>query len=106
MSESELLTKFESLINTHNHDIESLNRFVKENYNQLLLSKKGLILLGEYYSKIQEMGKAINHYNLCLEKFGRDSAVENRIKFLQGILDMGKNDIYDSTNLNLDPWLD
>ena len=65
-----------------------------------------ILFRAEVYVLDQKFGAAINDYRKYLDQNPKDLTSKSRLNYLETLLETGRNDIYASTNLNLDPWLD
>ena len=81
-----------------------------EDLNELLLSDSDnidwLTFRGDIYNLKQEYGKALNDYNRVLKIESDNKIVRSKIEIIKDILKFQNLDIFESTNLNKDPWLD
>ena len=65
-----------------------------------------LILRGDIYNIKQEYSKALNDYNKVLKIDPNNKIISSKVEMIKDILKFQALDIYESTNLNKDPWLD
>lgn len=81
-----------------------------EELNQLLLKDSDnvdwLTFRGDIYNIKQEYGKALNDYNRVLKLESDNKIIRSKIEIIKDILKFQNLDIFESTNLNKDPWLD
>ncbi|HRW62351.1 MAG TPA: tetratricopeptide repeat protein [Bacteroidales bacterium] len=61
---------------------------------------------GDLYYKMQKFALALNDYNKAFKKDPDNKNIKTKIEFIKDILKFQNLDIYASTNLNKDPWLD
>ena len=89
----------------------------KGKYQEALLSLNDLIekepgnktwleLRGEIWYLKQDYAKALNDYNKLLKTEPNNKIIRSKIEMIKYILKFQAVDIYASTNLNVDPWLD
>lgn len=64
------------------------------------------ILRGEVYYIKQEFAKALNDFNKVLKIDPENKSLNSKVEMIKDILKFQALDIYSSTNLNRDPWLD
>lgn len=64
------------------------------------------ILRGDIYYNKQDYAKALNDFNRGLKLNPGNKIIESKIEMIKDILKFQALDIYSSTNLNKDPWLD
>ncbi len=62
--------------------------------------------LGYLFKQYAQWANAINFFNKSLQHKNDNDAIKNEIEFLTGILKQEQLDIFASTNLNKDPWLE
>ena len=65
-----------------------------------------LVLRGEVYYILEEHSKALNDFNKAFKIDPKDKIIGSKIEMIKDILKFQSLNIYESTNLNLDPWLD
>ncbi len=65
-----------------------------------------LRLRGDIYYIRQEFSKALNDYNRALKIDLKNKSLHSKVEMIKDILKFQALDIYSSTNLNKDPWLD
>jgi len=65
-----------------------------------------LILRGSIYYITQEYSKSLNDYNKALKIDPKNKIIPSKVEMIKDILKFQALDIFASTNLNLDPWLD
>ena len=76
---------------------------------QIANNKKNVdlyILRGDVYNIKQEYAKALNDYNKVLKLEPGNKIINSKVEMIKDILKFQALDIYASTNLNIDPWLD
>lgn len=65
-----------------------------------------LSLRGDMYNITQQYSKALNDYNKVLKIDPENKSLISKVEMIKDILKFQALDIYSSTNLNKDPWLD
>ncbi|MCK5171651.1 MAG: tetratricopeptide repeat protein [Bacteroidales bacterium] len=65
-----------------------------------------LILRGNIYYIKQEYSKSLNDYNKVLKIDPKNKIISSKVEMIKDILKFQTLDIFASTNLNMDPWLD
>lgn len=65
-----------------------------------------LILRGEVYYILEEHSKALNDFNKVIKIDSKNKIIASKIEMIKDILKFQSLNIYEATNLNLDPWLD
>ncbi len=65
-----------------------------------------LILRGDIYNIKQEYSKSLNDYNKVLKIDPKNKIILSKVEMIKDILKFQALDIFASTNLNIDPWLD
>ncbi|PLX14739.1 MAG: hypothetical protein C0597_09600 [Marinilabiliales bacterium] len=65
-----------------------------------------LALRADIYYLKQEYPKALNDYNKVLKIKKDNKIIASKVEMIKDILKFQALDIYASTNLNMDPWLD
>jgi hypothetical protein len=55
---------------------------------------------------MEEHSKALNDYNKAFKIDPKDKIIGSKIEMIKDILKFQSLNIYEATNLNLDPWLD
>jgi tetratricopeptide (TPR) repeat protein len=65
-----------------------------------------LILRGEVYYILEDHSKSLNDYNKAFKMNPKDKIIGSKIEMIKDILKFQSLNIYEATNLNLDPWLD
>lgn len=65
-----------------------------------------LILRGNIYNIKQEYSKSLNDYNKVLKIDPKNKIILSKVEMIKDILKFQALDIFASTNLNIDPWLD
>ncbi|HAF28666.1 MAG TPA: hypothetical protein DCG75_06420 [Bacteroidales bacterium] len=64
------------------------------------------MLRGDVYYIKQEFAKALNDFNKVLKIDPENKSLNAKVEMIKDILKFQALDIYSSTNLNKDPWLD
>ena len=64
------------------------------------------VMRGDVYNLKQEYAKALNDYIKAQKLNPADTTMKAKISMINDILKFQNIDIYASTNLNNDPWLD
>lgn len=64
------------------------------------------IMRGDLYYRMQKFADALNDYNKVLKVDKTNKSISSKVELIKGILKFEALDIYASTNLNNDPWLD
>ena len=82
--------------------IEELTRQLNSNQQNADL----YILRGDIYYLKQEYPKALNDYNKVLKLNANNKIISSKVEMIKEIIKFQNLDIYASTNLNKDPWLD
>lgn len=82
--------------------IEELTSLIDKDLNIV----NWLILRGDIYNIKQEYSKALNDYNKVLKIDPNNKIISSKVEMIKDILKFQALDIYESTNLNKDPWLD
>jgi len=82
--------------------IEVLTEEIKQNKDVAEL----YVLRGDVYHIQQEFSKALNDYRKVLKWKPESKIISSKIEMIKEILKFQALDIYSSTNLNKDPWLD
>jgi len=103
-SPERIIEKLRLLI--ENGDLEEASELIEINLTQFESSIEFQKLAGDFFTKTQQFGKAVNHYRKYLKLSGSDKAIETKIKLLSDILSKSSVDIYSSTNTHLDPWFE
>jgi tetratricopeptide (TPR) repeat protein len=67
---------------------------------------KWLQMRGDIYYLTQEYAKALNDFSKVLKSDSKCKNIASKIEMIKEILKFQASDIYGSTNMNLDPWLD
>jgi tetratricopeptide (TPR) repeat protein len=96
--------KIKSYINNQEFSkaLEELTRLLEKDSG----NNDWLILRGDIYYLKQEYSKALNDYNKVLKKESDNKTIASKVEIIKDILKFQAIDIYASTNLNKDPWLD
>jgi tetratricopeptide (TPR) repeat protein len=82
--------------------LSKLNKSIDENLNNLEL----LILRGDLFYALQKFSDALNDYNKVLKIEKENKLIISKVEMIKQILKFEAIDIFESTNLNNDPWLD
>ena len=82
--------------------IEELTSLIDKDLNKV----DWLILRGDIYNIKQEYSKALNDYNKVLKIDPKNKIISSKVEMIKDILKFQALDIFASTNLNQDPWLD
>lgn len=82
--------------------VELLNNGLKDDESNLQL----LELRGNVYYTQEKFGDALNDFNKVLKEDKENKAILAKAEMVKQILRFQNLDIFESTNLNLDPWLD
>lgn len=96
--------KIEKYINNQEYTkaLEELTECILNNKDDIEL----YVLRGDIYYKKQEYAKALNDFNKVLKSEPSDQIIKSKVNMIKDILKFQALDIYASTNLNKDPWLD
>lgn len=82
--------------------IKELTRCISNHKNDRIL----YILRGDIYFKKQQYANALNDFNKVLRLKPDDKIIQSKVEMIKDILKFQALDIYSSTNLNKDPWLE
>ena len=82
--------------------IDLLNKKIEEEPDQI----NWLEIRGNIYYTKQQFANALNDFNKILRIDKNNRLISSKVEMLKQILRFQNLDIYESTNLNLDPWLD
>lgn len=82
--------------------IEELTNLIQEEPD----SEIWLTLRGDIYNLKQEYSNALNDYNKVLRINSNNKIIASKAEMIKDILKFQALDIFESTNLNKDPWLD
>lgn len=82
--------------------VEELSDLIDKNKDLL----NCLILRAEVYNILEEHSKALNDYNKAFKIDSTNKIIGSKIEMIKDILKFKSLNIYEATNLNLDPWLD
>ncbi len=82
--------------------IDMLSSEINKDDKQLQL----LEMRGDIYYTLQKFGDALNDFNKILKIDKNNRIILSKAEMTKQILRFQNLDIYESTNLNLDPWLD
>ena len=101
MKESEAVEK---LINNKDYKkaIEILSSLLETDNG----NSKWLQMRGDIYYLLQEYANALNDFTKVLKSDPECKNIASKIEMIKEILKFQALDIYGSTNLNIDPWLD
>ena len=94
----------EKLINNkeYNKAIDLLSSLIEtDGENSKLLKMRG-----DTYYLLQEFANALNDFSKVLKIEPKCKNIASKIEMIKEILKFQALDIYASTNLNIDPWLD
>ena len=67
---------------------------------------KWFIIRGDLYYSLQKYSDALNDYNKVLKIESDNQIILSKVEMIREILRFEAVDIFSSTNLNNDPWLD
>lgn len=82
--------------------LELINKLIELNDNK----EEWLEKRADTYYKLGEFGKALNDYNKILKTNKDNKIIGSKAEMVHTILKFQNLDIFESTNLNLDPWDD
>ena len=82
--------------------LEKLNEILVDDSENI----EYLILRGDIYHLQQKFSKALNDYNRVLKLNPENKFLSSKTEMIKDILKFQAVDIFESTNLNKDPWLD
>lgn len=101
MKETEAVEK---LINNKEYKkaIELLSTLIETDKD----NSKWLRMRGDAYYLLQEFSNAINDFSKVLKLEPESKNIASKIEMIKEILKFQALDIFESTNLNVDPWLD
>ena len=99
MNINETLDRIETLLKKKY--FEQATEKANEIENPLLFEKLGYLF--KHYAR---WANAINFFNKALKEKPENKAIQQEITFLMEILKLEQLDIFASTNLNKDPWLE
>ncbi len=99
MNPEENLNKIETLL--RNRQPEKAWKKANEIKNALLFEK-----LGYLFKQYAQWANAVNFFNQALKLQPENKTIKQEVIFLMEILKLEQLDIYASTNLNKDPWLE
>lgn len=86
-------------------DFEKAIKLLNERIEQQPEPIELLELRGDVYYLMQKFGDALNDFNTILKQT-ENKDVKAKVEMVKQILRFQNLDIFESTNLNLDPWLD
>ncbi len=94
----------EKLINNKEYKkaIELLSSLIESDKE----NSKWLKMRGETYYLLQEFANALNDFSKVLKSDPKCKNIASKIEMIKEILKFQALDIFESTNMNLDPWLD
>ena len=97
-------TKIEKYIQNQEYAkaVEVLTSLIHKDLNKV----DWLILRGNIYNIKQEYSKSLNDYNKVLKIDPKNKIISSKVEMIKDILKFQALDIFASTNLNIDPWLD
>ncbi len=100
----EIIKQVELLIKEQRFDkaLDLLNNAIEKNPDLYKL----LELRGDIYHLMQKFGNALNDFNKVLKHDKNNKEIIAKVEMVRQILRFQNLDIFESTNLNLDPWLD
>ncbi len=101
MKESEAIEK---LINNKEYKkaIEILSSLLETDNG----NRKWLQMRADIYYLLQEYAKALNDFSKVIKSDPECKNIASKIEMIKEILKFQALDIYGSTNMNIDPWLD
>jgi len=79
---------------------------LNEEINKDSENVKWLTLRGDLFYKKQKLPDALNDYNKILKIDKNNKLIRSKVEMIKEILKFEAVDIFESTNLNNDPWLD
>ena len=82
--------------------LEKLNNILVDDSENI----EYLILRGDIFHLQQKFSKALNDYNRVLKLNPENKFLSSKTEMIKDILKFQALDIFESTNLNMDPWLD
>ncbi|MCG8412205.1 MAG: hypothetical protein MI739_13075 [Bacteroidales bacterium] len=82
--------------------LNKLNAVIAENVQNIEL----LRIRGDLFYGQQKYSQALNDYNKVLKVDKNQTLIKSKVEMIKGILKFEALDIFESTNLNNDPWLD
>lgn len=82
--------------------LEKINKLLENDSENV----EYLVLRGDIYYIQQKFSKAMNDYNKVLKLKPENKLVSSKAEMIKDILKFQALDIFESTNLNHDPWLD
>ncbi len=88
---------------------QEYTKAIDELTERIAINQKNIdlyILRGDVHNIKQEYAKALNDYNKAVKLEPGHKIVTAKIELIKDILKFQALDIYSSTNLNKDPWLD
>lgn len=103
-----LMENLEKQINKYIQDKEyekALNE-LNELLNKYTDDAKWFIIRGNLYYSLQKYSDALNDYNKVLKIEPENKLILSKVEMITEILRFEAIDIFESTNLNNDPWLD
>ncbi len=65
-----------------------------------------LLLRAEVHYILEQHAKSLNDYNKAFKIDSKNKIIASKIEMIKDILKFQSLNIYEATNLNLDPWLD
>lgn len=88
--------------NKFNEALDVVNQEISKDSKNIDL----YIMRGDLYYRMQKFADALNDYNKVLKVDKTNKSISSKVELIKGILKFEALDIYASTNLNNDPWLD
>ncbi len=100
----DIKTKIEKYIQNQEYAkaVEVLTGLINRDLNKV----DWLILRGNIYNIKQEYSKSLNDHNKALKIDSKNKIIPSKVEMIKDILKFQALDIFASTNLNMDPWLD
>ena len=97
---------------------EDINKYIRDKEYDKALNELGnmlkiypddakwFIIRGDLYYSMQKYSDALNDYNKVLKIEQGNKLILSKVEMIREILRFEAVDIFSSTNLNNDPWLD
>lgn len=100
----DFILEIDKLVEKKEYDkaLSLLNEKLNQNPDQ----QEWLEKRGDIYYKMEKFGEALNNYNKVIKLNKDNKMVISKAEMTLNILKFQNLDIFESTNLNLDPWLD
>jgi|GEM_PF-604965 len=89
-----------------NQEFSKAENLLNEEINKDSENVKWLTLRGDLFYKKQKFPEALNDYNKILKIDKNNKLIKSKVEMIKEILKFEAVDIFASTNLNNDPWLD